>query len=361
MKNPRAILTLCFFLVLLTFFPFTRWRDKAITTVALLSGKVPAIRGGQSQAKEGKEQELERLQALQISWQKQMEMMREILVSEARIEKFAEQFAKTSLDEKYPAQFKKNARYLHDLFLQTSLAIPAKVIYREPLMWNHFLWVDVGQEDNERLQANLIAKNSPVVIGNQVVGIVEEVKKKTSKVRLISDSSLALSVRASRGEEQNFDMLRRIEGVEKSLQYFENPALSWEKKQQCMDVLASIKELITPEKGSKYLAKGIIQGMGYPLWRMPANILQGTGFNYEYADDEGPSIDLRDRMNPLLQVGDLLVTTGYDGIFPKGLLVGTVVAIDPLNPEDFSYRLKARAAVENIHEIEFVSILAPAK
>ena len=83
-------------------------------------------------------------------------------------------------------------------------AIPAKVIYRDPASWSSFVWLGVGEKHNRALQEPIIVKNSPVVMGNVLVGVVEEVEEMQCKVRLITDSSLIPSVRSVRGGEQRF-------------------------------------------------------------------------------------------------------------------------------------------------------------
>ncbi len=83
---------------------------------------------------------------------------------------------------------------------------------------------------------------------------------------------------------------------------------------------------------------------------------------YEYADEEGPSKSLRvssQQAQPILQKGDLLVTSGYDGIFPKGLHVAIVSFVQNLNEEDYSYELEAHPICKNIDYLEKVFILPP--
>jgi rod shape-determining protein MreC len=41
--------------------------------------------------------------------------------------------------------------------------------------------------------------------------------------------------------------------------------------------------------------------------------------------------------NEDVQVGDLVVTSGLGGVFPKGMLVGTVSQVDPMRPGIFQY------------------------
>ncbi|HRD55746.1 MAG TPA: rod shape-determining protein MreC, partial [Parachlamydiaceae bacterium] len=151
-------------------------------------------------------------------------------------------------------------------------ATPAKVIFRSAGSWFSSLWINVGHNSK-----GLIGKNSPVLAGNAVIGIIDYCGKKQSRVRLITDSALSPSVR-----------VLRHEGGE-----------------------------------IHYLAKGELKGAAKPLFRSGGNQLFGIGFNYDFADDKGFARDLRtgepqnegakQKVLPLLKVNDLLVTTGMDG------------------------------------------------
>lgn len=196
---------------------------------------------------------------------------------------------------------------------------PAKVIFRPLNSWTSTLIIQVGQSDNERLGRNAIGKNSPVVIGNKVVGIIDQVGKTVSLVRLITDSGLHLSVRAKRG--------------------------------------------------AQLLAKGTIKGEGRPFLRGKRMVLNGSNFNYDFPDQEGPARDLRSGMPltgdqkeaavPILLTNDLLITTGMDGIYPKGLEVGYVKKILPLKEGDFSYEVEAIPALGNLESLSLVFVLPP--
>ena len=201
--------------------------------------------------------------------------------------------------------------------------LPAQVIFRSHSTWNSALWLNVGSQDNNTSGKEIITKNSPVVIGTAVVGVIDQVEKFQSRIRLITDSGLRPSVRVKRSYGQ----------------------------QTCL------------------LAKGEIFGSSQPLWKTEGLILQGIGFNYDFADEEGPARDLRtgrlihDRSNkpavPIIKVGDLLVTSGLDGIFPPGLDVATVTKIHPLKEGDFYYEIEAKPAAENLYDLSYVFVIPP--
>ncbi len=213
-------------------------------------------------------------------------------------------------------------------------SIPARVIFRAPSTWNSSLWLNVGTADNQGLDGICIAKNSPVVLGTSIVGVVDYVGLHQCRVRLITDPGLKPSVRAQRST--------TAQGVSAS-----------------------------PEHGPEtwLLAKGELHGSGQPLWRTHGQLLKGIGFNYDYADEEGPARDLRtgkplERHSkatamPILKVKDLLVTTGMDGVFPKGLCVAEVTKVHLLKEGDYYYELEAKPTAGNLDELSMVFILPP--
>lgn len=197
------------------------------------------------------------------------------------------------------------------LALQTKF-ISAKVVFREPVSWYSNVWIDVGETVNHKLGENIIVKNSPVVIGDVVVGVVEYVGKNRSRVRLITDATLTPSVRVLR-----------------------------------------------QESSDHYLAKGELSGASAPLWRERGRILKGVGFNYDFADEEGPARHLRSQQeNSLIQNGDLLVTTGMDGVFPKGLKIARVTSVQTPREGACSYSILAETIVD-LEDLAYVNVLPP--
>lgn len=200
-------------------------------------------------------------------------------------------------------------------------SMPAHVIYRPINAWNSSLWVNRGEADNIEWGRRVIEKNSPVVLGKGVVGVVEYVGKNESRIRLITDPLLPLSIRVKRG-----------------------------------NIL---------------LAKGELKGAFLQHFRKPIELLKGIGFNYDFGDMEGPARDLRTGAPfdpksklpavPLVLVGDLLVTTGMDGIFPRGLEVGVVKKIDPLKEGDIGFQIYAEPTVKNLSGLSVLFILPPVR
>lgn len=181
--------------------------------------------------------------------------------------------------------------------------VPAKVIFRSPTAWESSLWINVGKATNAQLGREVVAYHSPVVEGKSIVGVVDYVGEKQSRVRLITDSGLTPSVRASRGK--------------------------------------------------LLLAKGEVHGSSLPLWRAQRPLLKGTGFNYDFPDQKLPEgIDL-------IKVGDLLVTAGLDGVFPPNLHVGKVTKIDPSKEGDYFWELEAEPTATKLNDLDYVFVLKP--
>lgn len=189
----------------------------------------------------------------------------------------------------------------------------ARIFYRSAALWNSYCWIDVGTQINEEKKEEIVAKNSPVIVGNALVGIIERADKRQSLVRLITDPSLTPSVRAVRADKQNV----------------------------------------------QYLAKGYLHGSAEPLWRSRGSTLVGVGFNFDFADEKGKEMDLR--TPALISVGDELLTTGLDGMFPEGLTVARVTKIQKLREGDYFYSLEATPSAGPMEELSIVFVIPPVR
>lgn len=248
-------------------------------------------------------------------------------------------------------------------------AIPAKVVFRDPSSWSSSLWLNVGEKDNRALGKKVVAKNSPVVVGSSIVGVVEYVGEKQARIRLISDSGLNPSVRAVRGSSQNQYLLKHLDALLMNLEWRPELFTSGEEKEAAFSTLLALKRSLAEPLSDHYLAKGELAGVSAPLWRCRGQTLHGYGFNYDYADDEGPARDLRMGYSldanrktnpiPLLKVGDLLMTTGMDGVFPAGFSVATVSSVAPLREGASSYEIEAIATAGNLEELSSLFVLPP--
>ncbi len=256
--------------------------------------------------------------------------------------------------------FKRRAQHLA---LRTQMhlqSLPAKVIFRDMRHWGSSMWIDVGEEDNQKLGVKIVAHNSPVVIGNALVGIVENVERHRSEVRLITDARLVPSIRAVRGEQSQRFLLLLLEQLMTILHKRAGLYSSQQEEKTVLSALNDLRHSLQQGWGDYYLAKGELYGSSLPLWRAKRSILHGVGFNYDIADEEGGARDLRTGGGiPLLQPGDLLITSGMDGLFPQGLEVGIVGKVCLLREGDCSYDLEALPAIADFSEIDRVIVLPP--
>jgi hypothetical protein len=231
------------------------------------------------------------------------------------------------------------------------------------------LWIDVGQQQNIQLGKKIVAKNSPVLFGTSIIGVVEYVGHSRSRVRLITDARLVPAVRAIRGGESNRFLLEHLDALLFALKRRQDFFSSPEEKTSVLSFLSQMAARSTMQQEDIYLAKGEIFGSSAPLWRSRSQVLKGIGFNYDFADEEGPARDLRsgepyDQQGKqehlaLLREGDMLVTTGLDGIFPAGYRVAMVSKVQTLKEGASSYEIEAVAAAGNLDEISHVVVLLP--
>jgi cell shape-determining protein MreC len=141
-------------------------------------------------------QEKESLHRENRSLNEQIDPIRKWLLSEDRLEEQMQRIRTLDpleSEEQWKGYFRRRKAHLSELLKLQLKAIPAKVIYRDPSSWSSFVWIGVGEKQNRALQEPIIAKNSPVVMENVLVGIVEEVQETQCKVRLITDASLVPS------------------------------------------------------------------------------------------------------------------------------------------------------------------------
>ncbi len=254
--------------------------------------------------------------------------------------------------------------FLESLYLK---ALPAQIIFRDPTQWMSCCWISVGEKTNERLGKKIVSKNSPVVLGRSVIGVIDQVGARHSRVRFLTDLGLKPSVRAVRGSLQQQLFLEHVEALMRSLKCHVELSLSNEEKTHLMTLLDEIHPHLLQQNKHLYLAKGIVHGRSFPLWKGGGYLLRGMGFNYDFSDEEGPARDLFSgalqegvvslSQPPLLREGDLLLTTGMDGVFPAGLRVGEVLKVCPLKEGAFSYDLLALPAAGSFDELQTVYVL----
>lgn len=234
-----------------------------------------------------------------------------------------------------------------------SQALIGEVIARPRPTFESFIWINLGADDNPKEGAPCIAKWSPVLSGNAVVGVVEYVGKKSSLIRLISDPELHIAVRVVRGSPERQNTARSIQQLERYLALHTDSFSKPEERTAFEFLLQKLQESLLSDNTSLFLAKGEIHG------NLLSPLLEGTGFNYDFPDAKGEARELRSSKVPLVQKGDVLQTSGLDGVFPEGLQVAVVESITPLQEGAFSYELLARPAAEALPDLRTVIVLAP--
>ncbi len=221
----------------------------------------------------------------------------------------------------------------------------AQVLYRNTSRWNNSLWINMGSSDSPHIK-----KNSPVLSGDSVIGVIDYVGKNSSCVQLITDARLSCSARVVRGVHDR-TLAHALQVLQKAVEDEKLTFRTDDEKKAFLWIIEDVQQLKMLPKEPEFLAKGVLQGTHDSL------LLKGTGFNYDFSDEYGPGRDLR--TGAILQVGDLLVTTGMDGIFPEGLKVASVQSIMPLTEGAFAYELLATLTAGDLATLDFVTILPP--
>lgn len=224
------------------------------------------------------------------------------------------------------------------------LFLPAHVICRDPALWSSFLWIDVGLEANEQLGKEVVAKNSPVVSGSCLVGIVEQVERKRALVRLITDEQLISSVRVVPKGETSLRISVAASLLSRALLMCrsEMPALEQTRRLQ-----KEMETISIPLQKNEPTILGELRGAKSPLWRGKTTSLQGNYFHTSALD----SLQIEE--------GALLVTSGLDGLFPEGLLVGKVTSLEKQREGVPAISLVAEVAAGDLSALRVVHVLPP--
>ena len=300
----------------------------------------------------------------------QLEALQKLFLDEQRLQAQAQALsaivAKND-SEKARMNICRRVERMKRLLVLQYASIPAQVVFREPSSWSSTIWISVGEADNRAMEQTIVAQNSPVLANQALIGVVEYVGETQSRVRLISDAGLACAVRAMRGGLQNRELSQHVQNLLTHVQVRQDLFTSQEEHARFVDMLSAFESRLNDWKEEE-LAKGEICGCSAPLFRAHKAVLKGTGFNYDFADEAGPARDLQSGRPlgkhdapqiALIQPGDLLATSGFDGVFPAGIPVAVATSIAPLKEGSFSYELEARPAAGDLMDLQTVFVMPP--
>ena len=345
----KAFFALPVFLLSLLSLPQTgadKIRSSTVMSVTPLLMYRSASPGSARDSQEIKSLELENLQL-----RAQLDLVYDWISSEKRLREQAELLRLMGAESAVAKEFVvRRSEEMKSLLQKQTMGAYGRIVYRDPGSWNSSCWIDVGEENNLSLGKTIIAKNSPVVSGSSLIGVVEYVGKKQSRVRFITDSGLKTAVRAVRGSILD----RQIASLTHNL--IECLKKRPESRSDLVDAVAFVQDGIKVGWEDSFLAKGEISGSSAPYFRTLKSTLKGVGFNCDFKDIEGPARDLR---SGILQEGDLLVTSGLDGVFPPGLKVALVTKVETLRPGAFAYELEATPNAGDFADLSSVYVLPP--
>lgn len=246
----------------------------------------------------------------------------------------------------------------------------ARLAYRPQVGWSSALWIDLGFLHNEEMGFTAIALNSPVLANGSLVGLVDQVGSRQSRVRLISDPALPIAVRVARGKMADLQLAEELSLLRHQLQRRPDLiAMAEIDGEQLYLQLERLSSLLQQGETSQLLAKGELQGCSQLSYRHFGQLLRGVGFNYDFGDEEGPARELRSGIAEggapasapvaLVRIDDLLVTSGLDGLFPPALPVAQVTSIRKLGEGDYYYELEAQPTAGNLDQLSLFLVLPP--
>ena len=139
--------------------------------------------------------------------------------------------------------------------------MPARVIFRSLDTWNNSLWINVGTDHNIQGKNPIIAKNSPVLVGDSVVGVIDYVGRRQARVRLITDNTLTPSVRVARGGEQDGQVVEHIDFLLHRLKRTKKLIIANEDRESLSALLKELRVQLQPMRAFSLSGKRRIAGV----------------------------------------------------------------------------------------------------
>lgn len=222
--------------------------------------------------------------------------------------------------------------------------IVTKMIFQPTAPWGNTVWVDVGYKTSP-LPIGL-QRNCPVLSGDVAVGLVDFVGAYASRVRLLSDPLVHPAVQIRRQGVDIHGVQRAVSFLQETLKKHPDIMPSRKAARALFKLLSCCPCHLSDDKSTRF-ARGELQGaekMTDPsMWK-------GVGFALEISADGKGGVPIR--------VGDVLETSGLDGLFPQGLIVAKVTSVAPTEEGATTFHILARSEAENFLHLDYLTILA---
>jgi len=222
---------------------------------------------------------------------------------------------------------------------QPTAGLRVRVLAREAGYWDRFLWIDAGRETHP--DHSVLQRQSPVVCGDVVVGLIDYVGRRQSLVRLLSDPQCCPAIQV----------------------HAEAPSGLWIAAQRLQSLLRRSKDLdlgvqrslekslgqIPCHQGNLSNWKGMLKGFSKEGTGGPE--LVGDFFSTQMLEGDPGSIEP--------SIGQLLVTSGLDGIFPPGLKVGYLQTLKDPDGVRPLREFTAIPALDSFENLFWLTVLSP--
>ncbi|MGR3952209.1 MAG: rod shape-determining protein MreC [Chlamydia sp.] len=244
--------------------------------------------------------------------------------------------------------------------------VVAPVLFKEEKTRSSAIWVGLGRK-NWTNSSFSIERYCPILSHGYLIGYIDYVGERVSRVLLITDPKLFVAVRVKRAISLKEKTLVLGKSFQAALSSYarqsEPPSENLQKGVRAVETILSILNSEAPSP--IYFAYGYLQGASSSLSSSKRpHTIHGYGFNCDLDREGSIKRDLRtgkktaeDQKISIIKTKDLLETSGLDGIFPKALPIASVSYVFPLGEGDNSYTIEAIPLREEFGSIHYVTIL----